>query len=51
MLFMDKKQMRDKAGNEISTYLRSFHQLEATSTNFLVSSIYDSFVSKDTKIT
>lgn len=49
--FMDKKQMRDKAGNEISTYLRSFHQLEATSTNFLVSSIYDSFVSKDTKIT
>ena len=49
--FMDKKQMRDKAGNEISTYLRSFHQLEATSTNFLVSSIYDSFVSKDAKIT
>ena len=49
--FMDKKQMRDKAGNEISTYLRSFHQLEATSTNFLVSSIYESFVSKDSKIT
>lgn len=49
--FMDKKLVRDKAGYEISTYLRSFHQLEATSTNFLISSIYESFVSKDGKIT
>jgi hypothetical protein len=51
LAFMDKKQVRDKNDNEISTYLRSFHQLEATSTNFLISAIYEPFTSKDSKKT
>ena len=51
LAFMDKKVLRDKGGNEISTYLRSFHQLEATSTNFLISAIYQPFTSKEAKQT
>jgi hypothetical protein len=51
LAFMDKKVLRDKGGNEISTYLRSFHQLEATSTNFLISALYQPFTSKEAKQT
>ena len=44
--FMNMKSIRDKNGNEITTYMRPFHQLEATQTNFLVSAMYTPFVSK-----
>jgi hypothetical protein len=49
LAFMNKKTVSDKLGNMISTYFRSFHQLESTSTNFLISSLYEQFISKDPK--
>jgi hypothetical protein len=51
LAFMDRKTVSDKFGREITTYFRSFHQLEATSTNFLISSLYEPFTSKDKKVT
>lgn len=51
LAFMDKKTIVNKNGTEITTYFRSFHQLEATSTNFLVSALYEPFTSKDKKET
>jgi hypothetical protein len=49
LAFMNKKTISDKEGNTITTYFRSFHQLESTSTNFLISALYENFVSKDPK--
>jgi len=51
LAFMDRKTTANKAGTEVTTYFRSFHQLEATSTNFLISALYEPFTSKDKKET
>lgn len=45
--FLSRKTLIDKDGVEIQAYSRSFHQLEATQTNFLISSIHTPFVSLD----
>jgi hypothetical protein len=51
LAFMDRKTFTNKAGDSVTTYFRSFHQLEATSTNFLISALYEPFTSKDKKQT
>lgn len=46
-----KQIVKDKDGKaepvEIQTYLRSFSQLEASQTNFLITAMYDSYANKD----
>jgi len=46
-----KQIVKDKEGKaslvEIQTYLRSFSQLEASQTNFLITAMYDSYANKD----
>ena len=51
LAFMDRKTFTNVVGDKVTTYFRSFHQLEATSTNFLVSALYEPFTSKDKKDT
>ncbi len=46
LAFMNRKTQKDKEGNTITTYFRSFHQLEATQTNFLMSAMYTPYISK-----
>lgn len=46
LAFMNRKTQKDKEGNTITTYFRSFHQLEATQTNFLMSAVHDTYISK-----
>jgi len=42
--FLSRKTITGKDGTTIQVYDRSFHQLEATQTNFLTSSLHKSFV-------
>jgi len=49
--FMNRDTVRGKDGTEIQTYMKSHHQLEATSTNFLFTALYENFVNtKESKV-
>lgn len=49
--FLNRRVVTDiKSGSQLSLYYRSFHQNEATNTNFLVSSIYTPFVDLKGKV-
>ena len=45
--FMERQTLVAKDGTTIQTYSKSYHQLEATQTNFLVSALYQSFMTKE----
>lgn len=45
--FLNRQTLSDGKGTSVQTFSRSFHQLEATNTNFLVSAYYTPFVSRD----
>jgi len=42
--FLNRRKVNDKFDNELSLFYRSFHQNEATQTNFLIPAIYTPFI-------
>lgn len=48
--FLSRRKQNDKYGNNMSVFYRSFHQLEATQTNFLIPTIYTQFTDKKGKV-
>lgn len=45
--FMNQTTYTGRDRNTITTYFRPYHQLESTNTNFMITSLYEKFISKD----